>query len=324
MPAVPSPGSGNAVYSLVSAPVLGFDLTRLSGGPATAELLLRGLCLVAEDLPVLAARLPGEDVRGELWLEVEQASSRVPTMQSAAKEPDPARALALIESTPIGTLDALLRMVRYDVLSWTWNRPDTPPAKSTQSAPSAKGASPAKSAPSTQDDVAARATGVLCDAVVASYLRDELSDPVRRRLSAGWVAAVRRLPAAAPIDLGPHHRVVSGLLQRLGTLSTAEAERLYRVSSDDRRHPSGWSTALHSATWAAYLSDRVSTAAAAQLLLVQALDLAGVPLVARATGVWNLLSGAIQALVVRDLLDSSTARRLLSPVLAALGPDWLD
>ena len=35
------------MYSLVSAPVLGFDLTRLSGGSATAEVMLRGLRLQA-------------------------------------------------------------------------------------------------------------------------------------------------------------------------------------------------------------------------------------------------------------------------------------
>ena len=42
------------MYSLVSAPVLGFDLTRLSGGSATAEVLLRGLRLQDSDLQVLA------------------------------------------------------------------------------------------------------------------------------------------------------------------------------------------------------------------------------------------------------------------------------
>jgi hypothetical protein len=43
----------------------------------------------------------------------------------------------------------------------------------------------------------------------------------------------------------------------------------------------------------------------------------------RAGGVWNILSGGIQALVVRDVLDTPTAHRLLAPVLAALGPGWL-
>ena len=56
------------------------------------------------------------------------------------------------------------------------------------------------------------------------------------------------------------------------------------------------------------------------MLLVQAVDTAAIPLADRAGGVWNMLSGAVQALVVRDLLDTSTAHRLLAPVVAALGP----
>jgi hypothetical protein len=59
------------------------------------------------------------------------------------------------------------------------------------------------------------------------------------------------------------------------------------------------------------------------MLLVQAVDTAAIPLADRAGGVWNMLSGAVQALVVRDLLDTATAHRLLAPVVAALGPSWL-
>jgi hypothetical protein len=137
------------------------------------------------------------------------------------------------------------------------------------------------------------------------------------------VAATRRLPAAPPIDLGPHHLAVSGLLDRLRTLRPEDARRFGRAADDNRRAIGAWSGAVHSASWAAYLSDRIRTAAAAQLLLVQALDNGVVPLAERASGVWNLLSGAVQALVVRDLLDTATAHRLLSPVIAVLGPSWL-
>ncbi len=297
------PGSaGNHVYSLVSASVLGFDLTRLRGGPATAELLLRALCLVRDDLPVLAGCLPDEDVRAPLWFQVEAAISGSPTLSSVAADPDPASALAQLERAPIGSADGLLRLVRHDVLSWTWT---------------------GKGPGATQDDVAARATAVLCDAVVASYLADTLPAEVRRRLAAGWVAAVRRLPAGPPLDLGPHHYAVSALLQRVGALRVADAQRLERVALDARRNPGNWARSVHSATWAAYLADRVSTAAAAQLLLVQALDLSSVALAVRANGVWNLLSGAVQALVVRDLLDTPTVHRLLAPAVAAFGPAWL-
>ena len=289
------------MYSLVSAPVLGFDLTRLAGGSATAEVVLRGLRLQTADLPILAERLPDEGVRGPLWVEVESAARRMPSLKGMSKE-DPAGSLALVERAPIGSVDALLTCLRYDVMSWTW----TGAGRDAQ-----------------QTDAAASATALLCDAAVASYLREVLDDDTRRRLGAGWVAAMRKLPVGAPIDLGPHHYAVSALLDRLRSLRSTDLNRLVSSAEDARRNAGGWSPAVHSASWAAYLSERVRTAAAAQMLLVQAVDTADIPLADRAGGVWNMLSGAVQALVVRDLLDTSTAHRLLAPVVAALGPAWL-
>lgn len=289
------------MYSLVSAPVLGFDLTRLSGGSATAEVVLRGLRLQESDLSVLADRLPDEGVRGPLWVEVESAARRMPSLKGMSKE-DPAGSLALVERAPIGSVDALLTCLRYDVMAWTW----------TGTGRDAK-----------QSDTAASATALLCDAAVGSYLREVLDTDSRRMLGAGWVAAMRKLPVGAPIDLGPHHYTVSALLDRLRSLRSKDLARLATSAEDARRNAGGWSPAVHSASWAAYLSDRVRTAAAAQMLLVQAVDTADIPLADRAGGVWNMLSGAVQALVVRDLLDTSTAHRLLAPVVAALGPAWL-
>jgi hypothetical protein len=289
------------MYSLVSAPVLGFDLTRLAGGSATAEVVLRGLRLKQDDLSILAERLPDEGVRGPLWVEVESAARRMPSLKGMSKE-DPAGSLALVERAPIGSVDSLLTCLRYDVMSWTW----TGTGKD-----------------ATQTETASAATALLCDAAVGSYLREVLDDSARRMLGAGWVSAMRKLPPGAPIDLGPHHYTVSALLDRLRSLRSKDMNRLASSAEDARRNAGGWSPAVHSASWAAYLSDRVRTAAAAQMLLVQAVDTADIPLADRAGGVWNMLSGAVQALVVRDLLDTSTAHRLLAPVVAALGPAWL-
>ncbi|MEV6297956.1 hypothetical protein AB0M02_00965 [Actinoplanes sp. NPDC051861] len=289
------------MYSLVSAPVLGFDLTRLEGGSAAAEVLLRALRLHKDDLPVLAERLPDEGARALLWVEVESAARRMPSLKSMSKD-DPAGNLALVERAPIGTVDSLLTCIRYDVMSWTWE---------------------GTGRDAKQSEDAAAATALLCDAAVASYLREVLDEETRRRLGAGWVSAVRKLPATAPIDMGPHHYTVSALLDRLRSLRPEDRQRVATSADDARRNTAGWSPAVHSASWAAYLSDRVRTAAAAQMLLVQAVDTAGIPLADRAGGVWNMLSGAVQALVVRDLLDTATAHRLLAPVVAALGPAWL-
>jgi hypothetical protein len=289
------------MYSLVSAPVLGFDLTRLGGGSATAEVLLRALRLNAGDLPVLAAQLPDEGIRGPLWVEVESASRKMPSLRGLSQD-DPAGALALVERAPIGTVDSLLTCLRYDVMAWTWE---------------------GSGRDARQSEAAAAATALLCDAAVASYLREVLDDSSRRMLGAGWVSALRKLPTGAPIDLGPHHYAVSALLDRLRSIRPADLTRLTQSADDARRNAGGWSPAVHSASWAAYLSDRVRTAAAAQMLLVQAIDTGAIPLADRAGGVWNMLSGAVQALVVRDLLDTATAHRLLAPVVAALGPSWL-
>jgi len=196
----------------------------------------------------------------------------------------------------------MLTCLRYDVMAWTWH---------------------GAGRDAKQSEAAASATALLCDAAVASYLREVLDDTTRRMLGAGWVAALRKLPAGKPIDLGPHHYAISALLDRLRSIRANDLTRLLQSAEDARRNAGGWSPAVHSASWAAYLSDRVRTAAAAQMLLVQAIDTAAIPLADRAGGVWNMLSGAVQALVVRDLLDTATAHRLLAPVVAALGPAWL-
>src|SRR5207302_8650109 len=127
---------------------------------------------------------------------------------------------------PVGTLDGLLKCVRHDVLSWTWTTTD---------------------GMAVQDATAERASGVLCDAVVSAYLRDQLTPEVRRGLAGPWVAAQRRLPANQPIDLGPHHHSVTSLLERVGTVSSADVARMMRTADDGRRQPAGWATAAHSA-----------------------------------------------------------------------------
>jgi hypothetical protein len=305
---LPTTRIDGGAYSLLSAPVLGYDLTRLTGGAATAEVLLRGLCLVPEDLPVLAAQLPDPDTRHALWLRIQQASLRRLDLVTAPGHGPHAVRPSGPEHAPIGSVDALLRLVRDDVLGWTWS-----------------------GALRRQREPAAAATALVCDAAVSAYLGDELAAPVRHRLGAGWQAARARLPAVPPIDLGPYHDAISGVLQRVCELHADEVGRLVRSARQHHARPGGWSRAVHSASCAAHLAGRVSTAAAAQLLLVQALAAARVPLADRATGVWHVLSGAVQALVVRDLLDSATVHRLLAPAAVVLhrgsdltGLSWLD
>lgn len=292
------------MYSLVSAAVLGFDLTRLRGGTGVAEVLLRALTLRHDELPVLAAALPDADARAGLWLEVQRAAGRLPSLRRTGA-PFTEATLDRVRGAPIGSVDGLLTCLRHEVLAWTWT---------------------GSGAQARQTADADAATALLCDAAVAAYLREQLPDPVRRQLGAGWVLASRRLAPPMAVDLGPHRGSVEALLAEVRAVTPAVTRRLVRAADTQRRaSPStGWATAVHSASWAAYLSDRVRTAAAAQLLLVLALDNGVVSVTDRAGGVWNLLSGAVQALVVRDLLDTQATHRLIAPVLAVLGPHWLD
>jgi hypothetical protein len=293
------------MYSLVSAPVLGFDLSRLQGGSAAADVLLRGLSLTQSDLDAVASARADDDWdRVDLWRDVDAAAQERRAVNADAG------ALAVVERAPLGTLDGLLHCLRYDILDWTWgNRP----AQATMPTPQVR-------APrQRQSEVASKATGVLSDAAAAAYLRELLTDESRRRLSAPYIAALRALPEREH-DLGPQADDLRQMLTRVGSLSPAEMRQLNKVTDTSRPGLTDWAPAVHSASWAVFLSGRIRAGAAAQLLLVQALDRSGVPVSDRAGGVWNLLSGAVQALMVRDLLDSTTTRRLLDPYFTAMGP----
>ncbi|RJK92448.1 hypothetical protein [Vallicoccus soli] len=304
------------MYTLVSAPVLAFDLVRRPGGEHVARLLREALELGPADLPVLAACAPSDvdatAARAGAWLAVSAAEAQrlevtglLEDVRAATAEGRPVTAgtLQALESAPLGSLDALLRCVRREVLDWTW---------SAASGPLADGLA-VQSAPATA------ATSVLCDAVASCYLAGELDDDARRRLAGPWTRAARALGLAerSATDPGEGTRA---LLARLRALGPADLERLRAASAATRASRSRWAEAVHDASWAVHLSGRVRPAAAAQLLAVEAVRDAGLPLADSAGGVWNLLSGAVQASVVADLLGDEPTALLASPVRAALGP----
>jgi hypothetical protein len=315
------------VYSLVSAPVLGFDLARRPGGARTARLLAAGLTLTAADLPTLATAHEGsdEDGRDEARLVLSATELARPGLGSlvaaALQDGTPpacvpltgrAPRLETLETAPIGSLDALLRCVRHDVLDWTWARPAAHDGQ-----------------PAVQKENAARAATVLCDAVAATYLPDALTPRQRRCMTAPWFVASRRLGlrhrvgldgvADPGLSLGPRDAAVRRLLERLRTLDAADRSSLLAAAGPSLRPPSDWAQAVHEASWAVHLSDRVRAAAAVQLLGVVALDAAGVPAAECAYGTWNVVSGALQATVVADLVGEQILSTLLHPVLSRLG-----
>src|SRR3954469_18000358 len=118
MRAVASWFQTRCMYSLVSAPVLGFDLARLQGGSAVADVLLRGLALTPEDLVILAEAKSCDDwERLQLWQDVEvaaqqrRATRQVPDtaeMAALAELGELAAALTVLERAPLGSVDGLL------------------------------------------------------------------------------------------------------------------------------------------------------------------------------------------------------------------------
>jgi len=294
------------MYSLVSAPVLGFDLARLEGGSAAADILLRSLSLTQSDIDSVAASRPNDWDRLALWQDVDAAA------QERRKANEHAKSLAVIERSPLGTLDGLLHCLRYDILDWTWGGAST---KKPASTPTRVARPPRQR----QGSNASRATAVLSDAAAAAYLQELLPQDSHRRLAEPWMSVAKDLPERAH-DLGPNGEEIRVLLDRVASVGPAEMVRLIRVSENVRPGLAEWAPAVHSASWAIFIAGRVRPAAAAQLSLVRAIDQARVPVAERAGGVWNVLSGAVQALMVRDLLDASTARRLLDPYFTALGP----
>ncbi|GAA3397744.1 hypothetical protein [Cryptosporangium minutisporangium] len=322
------------MYSLVSAPVLGFDLTRIEGGAGVSDVLTRALALGPDDLAILAEHHADDAQRADLWAAVEIATTVQPTVRDVAglsRATDPgtpaerraSAALGLLQRAPLGTVDGLLQCVRYDVLDWTWAVADgSEPERASQFPPGQRAAEPTPRPAKLQSDTASRATAVICDAIVAGYLRQELDAQVRRRLAAPWVAASRRLPERE-VALGPTGSSMRALIDRVASLGQQDGARLYKAAEAGRRESASWAPAIHSASWAVHLAGRVREAAAGQFLLVQAVETSGIPVTERAAGVWNLLSGAVQALAARDLVDAATAHRLLGPVLATLGPSAL-
>ncbi|WP_148575788.1 hypothetical protein [Nocardioides caldifontis] len=280
------------MYTLLGASVLGFDLVRRSGGGAVASLLVEAMALTADDLPLLAKAQPLGLLSGADRAEVSDALERSP-MVAAMGEMSRlvaggrvTEALHLLETAPMAGLPELMTFVRDEVLE--------------------VGA----------DEVAAAAAEVVCDAVVAAFHAPTLRSGLSEQLVEPWAAAQQLLPRRA-LGLGPCEPEVVALLDRLSRLDDRGWARLQQAAQDARAL-GGWAPAMHSATWAVQLSGRVREAAAAQLRAVRVLVDAGVTPSEAARGLWNFVSGALQASVAGDLVDEDTELRLVLPLTSAL------
>jgi hypothetical protein len=280
-------------YSMVGAPALGYDLARLPHGEQVAVVVRTALRLTPRDLRRLSARR-----RGVSRPEVAHVSGRHPEPMSAALPvageaferelrgdlAGSAELLHRLERAALGNVDSLARFLRQEVLDWTWSSDGT-----------------------TQSPEASRAGDILVDAAASAYCVDET--PRRRReLVTPFLGS-----GVAPVDAttGTAHPGLDQLLAEVARCDAPTRGR-WRAAVDDLRGQSlDWAPAMHQATWALSLSQRLRLATDAQMAAVMAFRAGGFTLQDAAYGVWNAISGAVQATAVADLLGDDDHRTLV-------------
>jgi len=289
------------VYSLVNAPTIGFDLARMPTGAAVATVLLEALAIhpasgVQADLSAFDPGVAADPRRAGAWLDVSALTPVVNLGEalSAAKQViddaeqtmrlrafDLAPVVAGLTTSYFGGLDDLLRFARLDLL----------------------------------DEIPSHVVAMASDALAAAWGGRRLPDESRHLLGGPWITATRSLPAI-PADLGPFAIEVSSVLDRLPLLTSPQVVVLAEAAAATE---GDWSRRMHDAAWAAYLSGRLRPAATAQFQAVRGLRACGVDAATAARGVWNAISGCLQAVVLHDLLDEVTYGVLVGPWEAAMG-----
>ena len=296
-------------YSLVSAATLGFDLVRLSGGAQVADVLLTGLGADADTLHRLAGANPAtgrsdaeraaQAVRARRAHEL--AATGVPQLRDVTEpttggiDARSAQLVTLLERSTIGNTPALERLVRDDVLG-----PEHPVVADCDPA------------------VAALAADVLADAATGWWAAEALDAPTRRELTGPYATASAWERGPRP-DLGP---MAAGLAELLDAVRGADEldRRRWRAAVDaGRAQRRPWAAAMHGASWAAHVSGRTRTLAAAQLMTVSAFTAGGFSPRDGAEGVWNALAGCVQGLAMADLLDEESLTVLGSPWAVVTG-----
>lgn len=289
-------------YTVVGAPALAFDLARLHGGDQVSGVLRTALAAGPDDLERLSACHPGTPTRST-WQRVRDDATVLgdeltgwlgEALSFAGEALDQAaggetKLLRRLETGLLGDAHALDRLIRRELLDWTW-------LHSGQLA--------------VQDPIAAEAADVLADAALGGYLRDRLPEDARRAMAVPFLrAGVPSRDATVPTGVPEVDEV-------LAVLAGADegVRRRWRQAVDELRTQTvQWAPAMHQATWALSLTERLRPACDAQLAGVIAFGRAGFTARDAAYGVWNAFSGVLQASAVGDLLSAPEADVLLRP-----------
>ena len=289
------------MLSLVSAPVLGFDLARHPHGDAIATVLLRALASGPADLHVFALAQRRNDTartaNARDALRSAEADAAPSLVAGPAVRRDGASIPEMINELRermIVDLDAIDGLIRDDVLAWCvlGDGPDG----------------------GTRDAVApsvARAAGdAFVNAIAALWSVGPVPNGSRQVLATAFLEATRSMAWRDP-DVGPNSLQIKNLLRQVSDISSSDRARLRAATMVLRPSSSAaWSEAMHDASWAAFTTGRVRAAAAAQLLAVRAFFSSGFDAADGADGIWNVISGCVQAGVVDDVLPDVFADSL--------------
>lgn len=293
-------------YSLVSAATLGFDLVRIPAGRSVADVLLVGLAADVPAVSLLAAAHPGRGLDHEERLALAVRSRRarelavsVPHLRGAAAAASAgSRTEVLVDQLERGTIgDAptLERLLRDDVLG---------PESATATA---------------DDDERAAAADVLADAALGFWAAAVLPPLVARALTAPFDRVCAESAFQTP-DLGPGSRELEAFFAALRALDSTGRARWRAAVADGRKEHRPWATAMHEACWAAHVTGRTRSLAAAQLRAVQAFLDAGFDGRDGASGLWNAVAGCVQAIAMGDLLDEESLATLQAPLRRVSAP----
>ena len=280
------------VWSLVNGPVLAFDAGRLRSGAAFAADLLGALQLDARSLmllDVVAGELPALDVETR---EPETVLAALAALRAElATAPGSARLRAgtadRIARAPFGNPAGIAEFVRRDVLDWTQYRDG-----------------------SRNGQRFAAGAALVAEIVTASHTGDVAPHP--RRQAWERMRPAPHGPTGLPND-------VDARLDELAQRLTPDA----LVALDERAPRAGlaegesWAELVHAATQVVYLTDRLRSAAIAQLraaLIVREVHPAPAPLDAL-----SAIAAAVQAWAAQDLLDDVRYAALVGPVIEVLG-----
>lgn len=299
------------MYSLVSSSLLTIDLVRHPNGIELADVLERALCLTQRDIVALEASFENSAERRAAWIAVQDATSGSPRLLSvlasaraAFENGEPAevelsRIGRDLSTTPMGNLPELLSMVERDVLDWT---------RETHG-----------------DLVVQRHTAgvaVVRDAVAAAYTRLVVAPEHIAALTESWTAVFGDLPAVglAGDEYGPQTDVVRRAVDLVAHLDNTAFQNLNVSYWREYRPETGWAPSMHAASWAAVLCGRLRPVAAAQLALLRAMLLGGLPSMMGTSGVMMAATAAMQAVVLADVLDTATYDALTGAWVSAVGP----